>query len=60
MLHEPALFLYLMEVKRRRRTPLQADGASEAPPHENGIRLIRSKSEVYLHRLESLEFQQIH
>jgi len=26
-------------VKRRRRTPLQADGASKAPPHENGIRL---------------------
>jgi AAA15 family ATPase/GTPase len=25
-------------VKRRRRTPLQADGASKAPPHENGTR----------------------
>jgi hypothetical protein len=26
------------QVKRRRRTPLQADGASKAPPHENGTR----------------------
>ena len=25
-----------VEVKRRRRTPLQADGASKAPPHESG------------------------
>jgi len=25
-------------VKRRRRTPLQADGASKAPPHESGTR----------------------
>jgi hypothetical protein len=28
--------LVVRQVKRRRRTPLQADGASEAPPHEDG------------------------
>jgi len=31
-------------VKLRRRTPLQADGASEAPPHEIGTRLNGSKT----------------
>jgi iron complex transport system substrate-binding protein len=48
------------KVKRRRRTPLQAGGASKAPPHESGIRLTRSQSEACLHRLASFEFQQIH
>jgi len=27
-----------MQVKRRRRTPLQAGGACEAPPHENSTK----------------------
>jgi len=52
--------LSFYRVKRRRRTPLQADGASKAPPHESGIRLARYKSEACLHRLASFEFQQIH
>ena len=34
-------------VKRRRRTPLQADGASKAPPHENGIRLPDPKARYF-------------
>ncbi len=28
----------MLLVKLRRRTPLQADGASKAPPHESGTR----------------------
>ncbi len=28
----------LLRVKRRRRTPLQADGACEAPPHKDGTK----------------------
>ncbi len=33
-------------MKLRRRTPLQADGASEAPPHEIGTRLNGSKPKL--------------
>jgi len=32
------IFIAIQKVKRRRRTPLQADGASKAPPHESGTR----------------------
>ena len=39
----------LTKVKRRRRTPLQADGASKAPPHESGIMLTDLKTRhVYI------------
>ena len=53
------MLILIILVKRRRRTPLQAGGACEAPPHENRIRLISSKSWSCLHRLKSFEFQQI-
>jgi hypothetical protein len=29
---------FFFQVKRRRRTPQQSDGASEAPPHESGTK----------------------
>jgi len=38
-------------VKLRRRTPLQADGASKAPPHESRTRLSWPKPKLNTHAL---------
>jgi hypothetical protein len=47
--YDPERISKMKRVKRRRRTPLQADGASKAPPHESGIMLTGLKTRhVYI------------
>jgi hypothetical protein len=41
----------MQKVKLRRRTPLQAGGACEAPPHEGGTRLCGHKPMLNTHAL---------